>query len=382
MVNCSARTEWSSKCEIYFAFCKYEKSDTLSLKMGQHSTTLRYNEKDLVNVEEIYVTLNSTPELKCIYDMCDNNETMYDVADLKTRYATYAAQHNLVVRKAHAFMNTISGILASKKSTSSKNRVHKTYYTLSKPSIIDCIDKYLLTRVKVVKMDNNIPRAFFEIQSRVNAFIKKANLGVFKYNSQINNGLETDHIPDFLFDLPTHAVIVEVDEEQHRRCGKEKEEIRMIDIAKALKKKTIFIRFNPDKYIVKRVTYETPLEERLITLGDALKYYLSISTTNENYAVTARYLYFNNLLNEIEYLVLRHFPVATSLKSLASSYEEDKSDTNWDPIANWVNSYEVEKNLENNPLMVAMSTGDSNLIQEVINRVYNTITPDIWLSQN
>jgi len=54
--------------------------------------------------------------------------------------------------------------------------------------------------------------------------------------------------PDICISLPSHTVIVEVDEHQHQNY--ESEQQRMRDIKAALKCKTVvFIRFNPDGYL-------------------------------------------------------------------------------------------------------------------------------------
>lgn len=55
--------------------------------------------------------------------------------------------------------------------------------------------------------------------------------------------------PDFLFDCNTHFVIIEVDEEQHKR--NQCDDVRMFNISQTLGMKTIFIRYNPDSFKVK-----------------------------------------------------------------------------------------------------------------------------------
>jgi hypothetical protein len=57
--------------------------------------------------------------------------------------------------------------------------------------------------------------------------------------------------PDFLFVLPTHIVIVEVDEYQHTHgYTPECDRARMINISQAVAMPTTFIRYNPDSYSV------------------------------------------------------------------------------------------------------------------------------------
>ena len=54
--------------------------------------------------------------------------------------------------------------------------------------------------------------------------------------------------PDFVYETPTHFLVVEVDENQHRGYTRECETTRMINISQSFGMPTIFIRFNPDRY--------------------------------------------------------------------------------------------------------------------------------------
>lgn len=54
--------------------------------------------------------------------------------------------------------------------------------------------------------------------------------------------------PDFVWELPTHSVILEVDEEQHRDRPCECEQVRMINLTQAKQRPCIWLRYNPDAY--------------------------------------------------------------------------------------------------------------------------------------
>jgi hypothetical protein len=76
--------------------------------------------------------------------------------------------------------------------------------------------------------------------------------------------------PDFVWDLGTHFVVLEVDEKQHKRYGEECERSRELDIACGLGLPTTFIRFNPDSYNYKGRRLNPPLEKRLPRLEKIL----------------------------------------------------------------------------------------------------------------
>jgi hypothetical protein len=54
--------------------------------------------------------------------------------------------------------------------------------------------------------------------------------------------------PDFVFNPPTHFVVVEVDDNQHKGYSAEAERARMVAIGRRLGKPTVFVRYNPDDY--------------------------------------------------------------------------------------------------------------------------------------
>jgi hypothetical protein len=98
-------------------------------------------------------------------------------------------------------------------------------------------------------------------QKIVKAYLDRKKYKYTSYDKVIDPmcGLER---PDFVFDGGDHFVIVEVDEDQHKKLkyryeNNEKilihdcETARMINISQMMGLPTIFIRFNPDKFTIK-----------------------------------------------------------------------------------------------------------------------------------
>lgn len=96
--------------------------------------------------------------------------------------------------------------------------------------------------------------------------------------------------PDFLFDFPTHVLIVEVDEDQHKShtwC----DEARMINIAQNLRRKTIFIRYNPDEYSSNGREVSCAHEERMVVLREWISKLEDVE--NVAHIVSCVYLFFD-----------------------------------------------------------------------------------------
>lgn len=78
--------------------------------------------------------------------------------------------------------------------------------------------------------------------------------------------------PNIFFDLPLHNIIVEVDEDQHRRYDESCECARINEIVTAIGgKSVIFIRFNPDKFKINDKPQSVPIRDRLELLVRVLK---------------------------------------------------------------------------------------------------------------
>lgn len=114
----------------------------------------------------------------------------------------------------------------------------------------------LLGQDELCKMCNpeNFRRIRLAKQNVVEDFLKLHRY-TFTSDKTVDRGECGLERPDFLFFAGTHAVIVEVDEEQHRSRPCICEQTRMVNLAQALAMPTFFLRYNPD-------SYKKPLERR------------------------------------------------------------------------------------------------------------------------
>lgn len=88
-------------------------------------------------------------------------------------------------------------------------------------------------------------------QEDVKRFFLSVGEKEFQYDEAIGGSEKgSKKRPDFLFDMKTFAIAVEVDEDQHKSYNPRMERKRMKEIFIAEKKPVIFIRFNPDSAIV------------------------------------------------------------------------------------------------------------------------------------
>jgi hypothetical protein len=93
-------------------------------------------------------------------------------------------------------------------------------------------------------------RGYLQKQKRVKTLIEKENKHkIVSYDRMIDSKCNNKR-PDFVFDAGKHFVVLEVDEEQHKRTSytQECEDIRMLEVLQALGMSTIFIRYNPDDF--------------------------------------------------------------------------------------------------------------------------------------
>jgi hypothetical protein len=80
--------------------------------------------------------------------------------------------------------------------------------------------------------------------------------------------------PDMLYDMGTHCVIIEIDENQHKGNPELCECTRMVNIAEALMKPTFFIRYNPDDYKINGRKQTISDNSRREVLAEHLKFSL------------------------------------------------------------------------------------------------------------
>ena len=112
-------------------------------------------------------------------------------------------------------------------------------------------------------------------ENQVANFLRDAGLYWTAWNKQLSETACGRYRPDFLFELDTHAVVVEVDEHQHAKPGYACDNARMMDVFGSYGGVPIvFIRFNPDAFRIggdtKRVTMKTRLKVLETQLRESL----------------------------------------------------------------------------------------------------------------
>lgn len=87
-------------------------------------------------------------------------------------------------------------------------------------------------------------------QLEVKAWLDSNGLkGTYVYDRALDEGKCLRNRPDFIFDCGSHMLILEVDEHQHRNYTPECERVREVNLAQANGIQTVFLRYNPDKYL-------------------------------------------------------------------------------------------------------------------------------------
>jgi len=96
-------------------------------------------------------------------------------------------------------------------------------------------------------------RARLAKQRQIEGWLVANELGNFvatdrQLTVELDVGCTTSSRPDFIWDLGTHFVILEVDEHQHAGYAEECDCARMINLGEDIMRKGIFVRYNPDSF--------------------------------------------------------------------------------------------------------------------------------------
>lgn len=117
-------------------------------------------------------------------------------------------------------------------------------------------------------------------QNAVKEWLDKHNYKYIIYDKPIDNGFCNRHRPDFLFESynGVFSIILEVDENCHSSYNFDCERTRMISLSQAVGQPTIFIRYNPDKYLYKGQIIKNHIpSNRLKVLNHVLDRFLNVS---------------------------------------------------------------------------------------------------------
>ncbi|NDJ14836.1 MAG: hypothetical protein EBY17_27195 [Acidobacteriia bacterium] len=112
------------------------------------------------------------------------------------------------------------------------------------------------------------------------------------YDRPVEGGICGKERPDFVWDTPTHKVVLEVDEHQHQTYTPECEKARMEKVTYSLGLPCLWVRFNPDEFQGPRSSTIKERERRdllLRVLEDALR----DVPTQESEVVRVRYLFYD-----------------------------------------------------------------------------------------
>ena len=128
-------------------------------------------------------------------------------------------------------------------------------------------------------------------QNAVVDFLRVNGVEILSVDRMIDGGDCGKERPDILLDCVTHRVVIEVDEHQHSGRPCLCEQTRMVDISQSNGIKTLFLRFNPDKYKVANAGVKMDsTARRLQVLLEWTWHWIKIEPTD---FLSVMYLYFD-----------------------------------------------------------------------------------------
>ena len=289
--------------------CKYEgcnirpNYNTKGEKKGKYCISHKHN--NMVNVKnkiciydgcKVQANYNIKGETKCKYCVIHKTSDMIDVKKKTCEYEkcdtgssyglpgkkpTRCAKHYIknmiknsrkkcIIEKCNEI--ALYGISKQERCESHKlkddyNLIEKECKSCNLPEILDhdnlcrlCNPKHFKT-IRLVK------------QNEVKHFFDCNDIKYELSDKIIDKGVCGRERPDFLISLPTHYIVVEVDENQHCSTNYKSCEIpRMINISQSLGMPTVFIRYNPDNYKIKKILQKTNKNIKLKKLKEWIKY--------------------------------------------------------------------------------------------------------------
>lgn len=130
-------------------------------------------------------------------------------------------------------------------------------------------------------------------ETRVKEYFDLRKILYSAHDKVIDGGKYGRERPDFIFYCGSFVIIVEVDENQHFSRPCECEQIRMVNIFQSVGLPTIFIRYNPDKYLPEgRITKieGDSSDKRMVKLEECIRKTMS---TPPVVPLSVKYLYFD-----------------------------------------------------------------------------------------
>lgn len=99
-------------------------------------------------------------------------------------------------------------------------------------------------------------------QRIIKDFLDLNNYKIDSYDKKLKDGCGKER-PDFVFECAGYFLVLEVDEYQHSYYNIECENTRMINISQPFGMPTIFLRYNPDRFMMKNKVIDAPKKIRL-----------------------------------------------------------------------------------------------------------------------
>ena len=132
--------------------------------------------------------------------------------------------------------------------------------------------------------------------------------------------------PDFTWELATHIVVLEVDEDQHSFYPAKCEFQRMCNLSGSFGMPMVMIRYNPDAFNISGETRRTNKTTRLPLLPERLQHAL---TTLPSVLITVEYLYYSRIHPSAESPYIGRFSFA---EQLCMSKWIDLIGSRWDSL--------------------------------------------------
>lgn len=112
--------------------------------------------------------------------------------------------------------------------------------------LVDVVD----AQSRCARCSDYLQRSLHTVKQRdVRAMLQATDLPPCEqYDKQVDGGFCGPERPDFVWTTPTHVVVLEVDENQHRHIAAECEAVRMKNVTSSFGMPVLWLRYNPDAF--------------------------------------------------------------------------------------------------------------------------------------
>lgn len=112
--------------------------------------------------------------------------------------------------------------------------------------LVDVVD----AEARCARCSDYLSRKLHLVKQRdVRAMLQATDLPAFEqYDKQVDGGFCGPERPDFVWTAPTHVVVLEVDEDQHKAIPRDCEDVRMKNVTGSFGMPVFWVRYNPDAF--------------------------------------------------------------------------------------------------------------------------------------